>query len=56
MAKEKGRAMNIRRIDDKLYSDFKSVIFAKGFKNIRAAVIGIMKAMVSAHEKPKQNQ
>ena len=49
MPKEEGRAMNIRRIDEKLYSEFKSAIYAKGFKNIREAVIGIMKATVSAH-------
>ena len=56
MPKDNGRAMNIRRIDDKLYSDFKSAIYAQGFKNVREAIIGTMKAIVSAHNKSTHKQ
>ena len=33
----KQRAMNIRGIDDKLYNDFKSAVYASGFKNVKKA-------------------
>ena len=50
------RAMNIRGIDSKLYSDFKSAVYASGFKNIRETVTSLMKAFVYKHEEHRIKQ
>lgn len=52
----KGRAMNIRGIDDKLYNDFKSAVYASGFKNVKKAVTMLMKAFVYKYEDTKRDQ
>lgn len=54
--KNKGRAMNIRGIDDKLYNDFKSAVYASGFKNVKKAVTMLMKAFVFKYEDTKRDQ
>tara|TARA_R110002020_G_scaffold318317_1_gene533912 strand:- start:3703 stop:3882 length:180 start_codon:yes stop_codon:yes gene_type:complete len=52
----KGRAMNIRGIDDKLYNDFKSAVYASGFKNVKKAVTMLMKAFVYKYEDSRRDQ
>ena len=53
---KKGRAMNIRGIDDKLYNDFKSAVYASGFKNVKKAVTMLMKAFVYKYEDSRRDQ
>tara|TARA_Y100001938_G_C7868097_1_gene318939 strand:- start:88 stop:267 length:180 start_codon:yes stop_codon:yes gene_type:complete len=52
------RAMNIRGLDAKLYNDFKSAVYASGFKNIRETITSLMRAFVYKYEehKTKRNQ
>ena len=52
----KGRAMNIRGIDDKLYDDFKSAVYGSGFKNVKKAVTMLMKAFVYKYEDARRDQ
>ena len=48
--------MNIRGIDDKLYNDFKSAVYASGFKNVKKAVTMLMKAFVYKYEDSRRDQ
>jgi hypothetical protein len=50
------RAMNIRGLDARLYNDFKSAVYASGFKNIRETITSLMKAFVSKHEEYRTRQ
>ena len=50
------RAMNIRGLDAKLYNDFKSAVYASGFKNIRKTVIMLMQAFVYKYEEHRVKQ
>ena len=52
MEKDKGRAMIIRGLDETLYNEFKSAVYSSGFKNVKNAIVSLMKVFVA---KSKQN-
>jgi hypothetical protein len=43
-------AMNIRGVDEKLYNEFKSMVFKVGYKSVKSAVIDLMKQFVQQAE------
>ena len=54
MEKDKGRAMNIRGLDETLYNEFKSAVYSSGFKNVKNAVVSLMKVFVAKADKNRK--
>ena len=43
--------MNVRGIDSKLYREFKSKVYSKGYKNVKECMTHLMMKFVNSSEK-----